>query len=157
MANWQDVLLEAAVAGAGASLASAAVLAWAGHSETPSAAAPINAPSQWVWGSPEALSADGADRRHTLTGFLVHHFAATWWAAMHAAVLRDRREMAQPLPSLAAAGATTALAALVDLKLTPERFTPGFQRRLSPRALSGTYAAFALGLALGSLAVRRRR
>ncbi|TFZ05856.1 hypothetical protein EZ313_04160 [Ramlibacter henchirensis] len=155
MSRWSNTLNEAAVGGALASILSAAVLAWAGRRETPSAAAPINAPSQWIWGTGEALDADGPDGRHTLTGYLVHHCAATFWAALHAAVLSRTRLPARPLPGLAAAGVTGAVAALVDLKLTPERLTPGFQHRLSRGAITTTYGAFALGLALGCLAVRR--
>jgi hypothetical protein len=37
--------------------------------------------------------------------------------------------------------------------MTPERLTPGFEHRLSTRALLGVYACFAIGLALGSMAV----
>jgi hypothetical protein len=155
MSRWSNTLSEAAVGGALASLLSAAVLAWAGRRETPSAAAPINAPSQWIWGKGEALDADGPDGRHTLTGYLIHHGAATFWAALHAAALSRSSWPARPLPGLAAAAATSAVAALVDLKLTPERLTPGFQHRVSGAALTATYAAFALGLAVGGLAVRR--
>jgi hypothetical protein len=146
---------EAAVAGAFGSLFSAAVLALAGRRETPGPAAPMNATSQWLWGQEEALEADGPDKRHTLSGYLIHHGAATFWAALHVAALGRRRVLSRPVPALAAASCTAAVAALVDLKFTPERLTPGFQHRVSPPALTATYAAFALGLALGSLAVRR--
>ena len=44
-----------------------------------------------------------------------------------------------------------------SLEFTPERFTPGFQHRVSTPALVGAYTVFALGLALGSLAMRRSR
>jgi hypothetical protein len=157
MGRWRDILAEAAVAGSVASLFSAAMLALAGWRETPGAAAPLNAPSQWLWGPSEALASDQADCRHTVSGYLIHHAAASFWAVLHAAALGRRREMAQPLPALAAAAATTAIAAFVDLRMTPERLTPGFQHRLSTRALVATYACFALGLAVGSLAVRRAR
>ncbi|MNT44739.1 hypothetical protein D3C72_1812800 [compost metagenome] len=46
------------------------------------------------------------------------------------------------------------LACLVDLKCTPHRLTPGFERRLSPRMLTLVYLAFGLALPLGSLLVR---
>lgn len=156
MRRWSDALQEALVAGSIASLLSAAALAVAGRRECRSAAAPVNAPSQWLWGA-RALRADQADRKHTAAGYLIHHFAATLWAALHAAVLADRRGMERPGPALAAAAVTSAVAALVDLRLTPERFTPGFQHRLSTAALVATYGCFALGLAAGSLAVRRAR
>lgn len=150
-------LQEAAVAGALASVLSATVLAIAGRRETPGAAAPINAVSQWLWGQREALAADEPDGRHTLNGYLIHHLASTFWAVLHAAALRRTGVPARPLPALAAAATTSAFAAFVDLRCTPERLTPGFQHRLSPRALAATYGAFAIGLALGCLAMRRGR
>jgi hypothetical protein len=45
------------------------------------------------------------------------------------------------------------VACFVDYRMTPERLTPGFEHRLSSRALLGVYACFAVGLALGSMAV----
>jgi len=155
--RWAQALEEAAVSGTLASLLSAAVLAVAGRRQAPSAAAPLNATSQWVWGTEEAQRADEPDGRHTATGYAVHHLAATFWAVLHARALADRRVFERPLPALAAAAGTGALAALVDLRLTPERFTPGFQHRVSAPALAAAYASFALGLAAGSLLVRRRR
>ena len=157
MSRWTRTLQEAAVAGALASVLSAAVLAVAGRRETPGAAAPINAVSQWLWGRQEALAADDADRRHTLNGYLIHHLASTFWAVLHTAALQRSAVPARPLPALAAATATSAVAAFVDLRCTPERLTPGFQHRLSSRALAATYGAFAIGLALGCLVMRRGR
>jgi hypothetical protein len=51
--------------------------------------------------------------------------------------------------------AATAAAAVVDLALTPQRSTPGFERRLSARSLVMVYGAFALGVAAGSFVARR--
>jgi hypothetical protein len=49
----------------------------------------------------------------------------------------------------------------VDYRLTPRRFMPGYERRLSRRSLGAVYAAFGAGLALGgallSIAAERRR
>jgi hypothetical protein len=157
MNPWRSALREAAVSGTLASLFSTAALAIAGRRQAPSAAAPTNATSQWLWGRREALAAHRPDGRHTLVGYAVHHFAATFWAVLHARLLQDRRAMDRPLPALAAAAATSTVAAVVDLGFTPERFTPGFQHRVSTPALVATYACFALGLAAGSLAVRNAR
>ncbi len=157
MNPWSAAFREAAVSGSLASLASAAVLAAMGRRETPSAAAPMNATSQWLWGQREALRADRPDARHTVTGYLVHHLAASFWAVLHARALGDRPELARPGPALASAAVTGAVAALVDLKMTPERLTPGFQHRVSTQAMVATYGAFVVGLAAGSLLVRRAR
>jgi hypothetical protein len=52
---------------------------------------------------------------------------------------------------------TSALACVVDFKMTPKRLTPGFEHRLSRKALGGTYLLFAVGLAIGSMLVRAKR
>lgn len=154
---WKRAAAEAAVSGSVASMLSAALLAVAGRRERRAAAAPMNATSQWLWGTREALQAERFNGRHTAAGYVVHHLASTFWAVLHARALADWPAASRPGPALCSAAATGAIAALVDLKLTPERFTPGFQHRVSSRSLAGAYAMFALGLALGSVAVRRAR
>jgi hypothetical protein len=72
--------------------------------------------------------------------------------------VRARRRRPTPLNAAIDAGAVAAVAALVDLRCTPERFTPGFVRRLRRRSLGWVYGSFALGLALSSwLAARQDR
>lgn len=136
-----------------ASLASAAVLAWRGHRETGSPFAAINAPAHWLWGR-RSLRRNDASLRHTLVGVVVHHTSSLFWAAFYE-WLQSRRRQPSPATVVADAAATTAVAAVVDLKLTPERLTPGFERRLSRPSLAGVYVAFAAGLALAVLARRR--
>src|SRR5438270_533880 len=138
--RWTAALREAAVSGTLASALSAAALALVGRREDHAPAAPINATSQWFWGQREALRADTPDGRHTAAGYVVHHLASTFWAVLHARALADQPMASRPGPALAAAGATAGLAALVDLRLTPERFTPGFQHRVSTPALVAVYA-----------------
>lgn len=153
--RWTAALQEAALSGSLAAMASAAVLAVAGSRETPSPAAPMNATSQWIWGQREALHAHHPDRRHTVVGYLTHHLAASFWAVLQARAAQDLPQLRDPGPALAASAVTSAVAAFVDLKLTPERFTPGFQHRVSTPALVAAYAAFAVGLAAGTVAARR--
>lgn len=142
-------LLDGTLAG----LLSTAVLAWRGRHDDGSAAAAINAPSHWVWGR-EALRQDGIDARHTLLGQAVHHGSGLLWAGVYSWMQSRRR------PSVARvigdAAVVTAMAALVDLKLTPERFTPGFERRLTNRSLWMVYGSFGVGLAMGGLSALRR-
>src|SRR4051812_38440430 len=123
--RWTAALREAAISGSLASVASATVLALAGAREAPSPAAPMNATSQWAWGQREALAADQPDARHTMVGYVTHHLAASFWAVLQARMLQGRPELREPVPALQAAAVTSAIAAFVDLKLTPERFTPG--------------------------------
>ncbi|WP_427915472.1 hypothetical protein ACPWT1_11375 [Ramlibacter sp. MMS24-I3-19] len=155
--RWTPMLAEAALSGSLAAIGSAAVLAVAGARTTPSAAAPMNATSQWLWGQKEALDADLPDARHTVLGYVTYHLAASFWAVLLARAVREPTEMREPVPALAAGAATAAVAALVDFKLTPERLTPGFQHRVGKPALVASYAVFALGLAAGTVAMRRLR
>jgi len=147
--TWRRVWTHGSVA----SLLSAALLAWRGRAETGSAAAAINAPSHWLWGR-KALRSDGTNLRHTLLGMAIHHASSVFWAVFYEA-LQARRRRAASGSVLVDAAAVTAAAALVDLRLVPERLTPGFERRLSAPSLSCVYLGFAVGLALGGLLVRQ--
>jgi uncharacterized membrane protein YccF (DUF307 family) len=148
--------LQALLAGSSASLLSAVVLAVAGRREAGSAAAPINAVSHWYWDR-EALHHQHADVQHTVAGYATHHVASIFWAALLSAFLRSRPAMATLPRTVAACFATSAIACVVDFKLTPERLTPGFEHRLSRRTLGLTYLLFGVGLALGHLAWRAGR
>lgn len=133
---------------------SAAVLAWRGRTDTGSAAAPVNAISHWLWPR-KALRQDGVSARYTLTGIAVHYVAAALWSGLYEAV-RGRRRAATPARAVADAVAVSAVAAVVDLACVPDRLTPGFEKRLSPRSLVLVYAGFAAGLALAGLAALPR-
>lgn len=133
---------------------SAAVLAWRGRADTGSAAAPVNAVSHWLWPR-RALHEDRTSARFTLTGAVVHFAAAALWSGLYEA-LRTRRRHATPANAVADALAVSAVAAVVDLACVPDRLTPGFEHRLSPRSLVLVYAGFAAGLALAGLAALPR-
>lgn len=132
---------------------SAALLLWRGRVDTGSAAAPVNAISHWIWPR-AALRQDGASARFSLTGLGIHFGAAALWCGLYEA-LRARRA---PTPRQAVVDAATVatVAAVVDLACVPDRLTPGFEKRLTPRSLVLVYAAFAAGLALAGLAALPR-
>ncbi|MEJ7928988.1 hypothetical protein WG922_03285 [Ramlibacter sp. AN1015] len=144
---WTKALREGLVAGTVGGLLSGAALALAGRRETGYPAAPINAVSHWFW--PEAaLRADRPSLRYTVVGFATHHAAAVLWGTAYArarAALRPHHP-----PSLAGAVATSAVAAVVDYTMTPKRFTPGYEHRLTKSALVTVYACLAIGLLLGA-------
>lgn len=154
--GFQRTALRALLAGSCASLLSAAVLAAAGRREAGSAAAPINAVSHWYWDR-EALHQQQADAQHTAVGFATHHLASVFWAALLTAFLRSQPAMNTVPRTVAACFATSAIACVVDFKLTPERLTPGYEHRLSRKALGLTYLLFGAGLALGCLALGARQ
>lgn len=137
-----------------ASLASTAALAWRARREGTSALAPVNAPSHWVHDEP-ALAQDGASFRYTATGALIHHACSIFWAAVYDRCAPSRRHARAPTAAAARdAAVVTALAAWVDFRVMPRRFTPGFERRLTPGSLAWGYAAFAAALLLGDRLVR---
>ena len=156
MDSWKHALREGAIAGSVASLSSTAALAMAGRRENNHSAAPVNAISHWFWDR-RALREDGPSLRHTLTGFLIHHGASIFWGALHARAWGCRPQAKELAPALAGAAATAAVAYFVDYRLTPRRLTPGFEHRLSGKAMLAVYACFALGLAAGSMAAGRAR
>lgn len=155
MNPWKKALEEGLVAGSVASLTSALALAAAGRHEIGFAAAPVNAISHWIWDRP-ALHVDRPTLRHTLVGYLVHHAASVFWGVLHARAWGMRREAKQPGAALAAA-AVAAVACFVDMRMTPERLTPGFEHRLSIGSMAAVYACFALGLVAGSIAAGQRQ
>lgn len=156
MNSWKNALREGAVAGTFASILSTAVLATAGRRQAGSAVAPTNAVSHWLWGE-ESLRAQRPSLRHTLIGYLTHHLASIFWAALYSRVY-GHRPQAKTVPQALAGGvATSAVACLVDYQLVPKRLTPGYEHRISTPAMVVTYGALAAGFALGALLLQRSR
>jgi hypothetical protein len=143
---------EIALSGLLGGVLSTLALGWRGRIDSRSAIAPVNAPSQWIWGD-EALASARPTLRHTGVGALVHHASSLFWASFYALCDFRRRGNAA---AWCGAAATAALAAAVDLAVVPQRLTPGFQHRLSRRSLVWVYASFATGLALSAMIARRR-
>lgn len=135
----------------GAALFSSAALAWRARVETGSPWTGFNAVSHVVHGK-RALMVQRLTVSHTVLGAAVHGASAALWAVVFGWVAGRRRRPPTVPEVLLDAAAVTAVAAVVDLKLVPERLTPGFERRLSRPGLALTYGALALGLAVGGLA-----
>ena len=148
-------LRQALWAGTVAATWSGWALALCGRRDTGHAAAPVNAPSHWVWGD-EAIRRDAADLRHTGLGTAVHWASSVFWGVVFGA-LRARQPRPDAGNAFRDAAAVAALAALVDLRVVPHRLTPGFERRLSGASVCWVYACFAAGLAAVELAQGGRR
>lgn len=142
------------MSGSLASVLSTAYLAWAGHRRGQTAA-PVNAISHWIFGDP-SLRRDPPTLKYTLTGYLVHHGASLFWAVLHAKLWGARARAKQPLPAALGAATVASVACFVDFQCTPKRLTPGFEHRLGQPEIGKVYAFFALGIAIGSLLMRRR-
>lgn len=151
--HWTQVLREGAVAGTVASVLSTAVLAALGRRQAGSAAAPVNAASHWLWGD-ESLRQDRATWQHTLVGAATQHAASILWATLYAALYGHRPEAKQLTQAVAGGVATSATAYVIDYTITPKRFTPGYEHRLSGTGMLAVYAALAAGFAVGALMMR---
>jgi hypothetical protein len=153
MVSWNRAVRRGALSGTAASLLSALALAACGRIESGTAAGPNNGPSQWIWGR-RAARVRRATWRHTAVGYGVHHLMSMGWATLH------EKQVASPtatsLASHLGRGAiTAAMACFVDYQVAPRRLQPGFDKQLSRKSLFVVYAAFAVGLALGSATQRR--
>ena len=148
--NWSSLIRDSLVSGTVASIASAIVLLLRGKVELGKSAAPVNGPSQWIWGL-HAPYQDHFTLRYTIVGYGIHHVASVFWAIWYEKLRQQFPPAETTTAVLAPAVATAAAAYTVDFHCTPKRLTPGFERRLSQRSLFMVYAAFALGLAATAL------
>lgn len=139
-----DTLATAALATAATTLTTALL----GQRELGHPAAPLNATSHIVWGD-DAARHDRPDTKHTLVGAALNAGAMVAWAGVLEATLGPWARRGSLLRAAVAGAAVSALAYATDYHLVPRRFTPGFEKRLSGRALAVTYGALALSLAGG--------
>jgi hypothetical protein len=146
-------LREGWIAGSVASATSTVALAAAGKWCNGSWSAPINAVSHWAWDR-KALMHHRPSVAYTVVGYAIHHLASVFWATLQAAA-REKLSPGAP-PTAAGAALTGAVAALVDLRLTPRRLTPGFDHKVPTAALVAVYACFAVGLLAGARAAHRQ-
>lgn len=157
MKSWQQAMQDSVVSGGISSVMSTAALAACGARETGSVFAPTNAVSHWVWGD-SAARHDEANTRHTVLGYAIHHFAATFWAVFYEKWFGELAERQAAGPALTGGMAVAALACFVDYKMTPHRLQPGYEQRLSKKSLFLVYAATGLGFCLrGLLSGQRNR
>lgn len=154
MENWKTAMQRGLVSGTSASLLSTAALAAMGKGETGSSFAPTNAISHWIWGD-RAMRRDNPSLRYTLTGYLIHHLSATFWAVLFERFMGERLDRTNTAQTLQAATLASAVACFTDYQLTPKRLRPGYEKRLSTSSLAVVYGAFGLGLAAGVLLSRR--
>lgn len=153
--NWvQRTLISGTVSGVATAIAASV----AGKHDAESYAAPLNATSHILWGDEAALH-DEPSMKYTVTGFLLTHAAAIFWASIYEKWLASRADDvdASPLRPLVGAAVVTAGAYVTDYYLVPRRFTPGYEKRVSGKSLSAIYGVLALGLAARALLERRGR
>jgi hypothetical protein len=151
MKAWRRAIAEGNEAGAVASLLSTAVLALASKKETGSAYACLNATSHWIWGDRAARHQEPS-LSHTASGYVIHHAASCFWGVLFERLVGDQVDRMSPGGKLGAGMAAAAVACVVDYRVVPHRLSPGFELRLSKRAITAGYVAFGLGLALTAMA-----
>lgn len=139
------LLRKAMISDSIASLLSAVFLAILGKGELGKTAAPINGPSQWIWGK-YASFLNYFSWRYTGVGYVIHHAASIFWAIFYEKINPSKNCQGIVIPTIMVG----AVAYIVDFYVVPERFSPGFERRLSKKSLFTVYSIFALGLAGGS-------
>jgi hypothetical protein len=148
MTTWKQASQRALYSGGAAAVLSALALAICGKLERNSPGAPLNGPSQWVWGTPAAYRR-GASFRHTVLGYCIHHVASVGWATVHEKHFASRLRGTDLLPHLVAGAVTATLACIVDFRVARGRMQPGFDKQLSRASLALVYMSFGLGLAMG--------
>jgi hypothetical protein len=148
--NFGRALRRSLLSGTCASIASAVALGIRGSAEEGSAMAPMNGPSQWLWGHHAAQPAK-ATLRHTAVGYAIHHLSSNWWAAIYEVISGEHGTRKSVPRILSEAIGVTALAFVVDYGLTPQRLQPGFEKHVRPRSIALGYVAFATGLAAATL------
>ena len=152
--SWNRALKRGLLSGTSASILSTVALLAFGRIESRSASAPVNAISHWYWDD-DALRRSRPSIKYTVPGYLTHHAMSILWAVLFERV-SGRAARRSTLGAITLSAATAAVACFVDYQLTPKRLTPGFEHRLSRKALFVVYAAFAAGLALTSVPASRR-
>lgn len=156
---WSRAARDALTSGTFGAVTSTIALALAGRRESGSFVAPTNAISHWYWGD-RAARHDEVSLQYTLFGFVTHHAASVFWATLYERWFGRAKDRGDIAPAVAGGLAVSALACFVDYQLTPHRFQPGYEMRLSKPALGTVYASFGLGLAFGTFlnaAARRHR
>ena len=151
MKSWTQAFEDAVATGTAASVASAAALAAASQVEAGHPAAAVNGTSHWLWGDEDAITNE-VSLRHTGIGYATHHASAYFWAVLHERLVGDWADRSTP-NAVVAGFATAAVACTIDYTITPHRFTPGFELRLSKPAMAIGYVAFGLGIA--AVAIQR--
>lgn len=157
--TWSSAIFNGLVSGAVASVVSTVALSILGKAELGKYAAPVNGPSQWIWGR-HAPYQDHFSLRYTLIGYAIHHAASVFWAIWYEKLRQQLPPAKSTAAVLAPAVATAAAAYAVDFHFTPKhltpRLTPGFEHRLSQPSLLIVYSIFALGLAATALVASHR-
>jgi hypothetical protein len=152
---WTEAVRRAAVSGAVAAGTTTVSVALAGHRDTGSAVAPINATSHIAWGE-SAGRVEKVNARHTLVGLALNVGACVFWATFFERWFGRAVARGEVGKAMLGGAAVAAAAYVTDYHVVPRRLTPGWESRISPRSLATTYAVLAVTLPLAALLRSRR-
>jgi hypothetical protein len=139
-----DVLVSGSVGG----IVSHAVASVCSKREHGRSELPMRAVSHIAWNDAPDSHEDFRPRGAVI-GTALHHGACFFWATFFEALFGERAE--RDSTAALAGGATIATAAYItDYYIVSDRFKPGFEAYLPPRALFLVYAGLALGFAAGA-------
>ena len=129
-------------------LSAAASVVLVGQIENGDGVTPLNNVSHIVFGE------DGFDQselsiKYTGSALLLNQISVLSWALLHEWIFGRARDKGQWPISLAGGFLVSALAYVVDFKIAPDRYKPGFERLLSNRGLLAVYLLLALALGWG--------
>lgn len=148
----RDGIVRSQLIAASAALAVAAV----GHIENGDGVTPLNNVSHITWGD------DGFDQselsvKYTGAALVLNQVSVTSWALLHEWIFGKARDEGKWGVSLAGGFLVAALAYVVDFKIAPDRYKPGFERLLSERGLLAVYVLLAIALGWGKSGGRNQK
>ncbi|CAI8844843.1 hypothetical protein [Methylocaldum szegediense] len=156
MRTYSNGGFNALISGTIAAIATTLAAAACGKAERSGAIAPLNAVSHITWGNRAARRED-VSLKYTGTGFVLNHAAAVLWASLYERWFGRDAESGNVARALAGGAVVAGLAYLTDYHLVPERLTPGYEKRLSGKALAAVFGSLALSLPLRGLLLGSRR
>lgn len=142
-----SLITRALVSGTTAAALATVAAAVAGRLVTGSYAAPINATSHVAWGE-EAAHQNALSIKYTGMGALLNYGGSIFWALFYEGLMGKRHK---PAYALLNGGIVSTAAYVTDYYLVPQRFTPGFEKRLPGKCLALIYGAFGAGLCMRDL------
>jgi hypothetical protein len=148
-----DIIGDSVRSGVIAAATTTAAAAISGQLEDHHPIGPINAVSHILWGD-RAARRTGFSLKHTVTGAVLNAAAVTSWALVQELIFGRAKRRPTVAEAVAEGAAISALAYVTDYYIVPERFTPGFEKRLSNKSLAAIYGVLALSLGVGALCRR---
>lgn len=153
--TWGNAIRNAVPTGTLAATLVALTAGSLGKLESGRAIAPINAISHILWGDHAARRVKPS-LKYTGTGLALNEVASIFWSVIYEKFFGRAARRGNVAKALAGGAVVAAAAYVTDYHLVPKRLTPGFEKRLSRRALFGVYAAMALSLGAGALLTKKR-